>query len=185
MEKLGLLDTDPRSVHCTPAYVSGLDAGEGPATLKNVWFRGMAQMFGEVSPDMWEEFDLDYMKPIMAECGLTYYGCCEALDRKIPYLKKIPNMRKVGVSPWADPEICAEQLGPDYVAACKPNPAHVSGALNEEAVRAETKRTIEACLKHNCPYEFALKDISTVTYKPGNLINWVKVVMETIDGYYR
>jgi hypothetical protein len=145
----------------------------------------MAQMFGDVSPAMWEEYELNYVKPLMAECGLVYYGCCEALDRKIPLLKTIPNLRKIGVSPWANPEVCAEQIRGDYVYANKPNPAHVSGSLNAEAVRAETKRVIEACLKNGCPYEFVLKDISTVTYKPGNLIDWVKTVEEVIDGYYR
>jgi hypothetical protein len=39
-------------------------------------------------------------------------------------------------------------------------------------------------MKNGCPYEFVLKDISTVTYKPGNLIEWVKAVEGVIDEYY-
>jgi len=114
----------------------------------------------------------------------VYYGCCEALDNKIPLLKTIPNLRKIGVSPWANVESCAEQIGRDYVYAHKPNPAHVSGSFDEETVRKEITRVIEACHKHGCPYEFVIKDISTVTYKPRNLINWAKTVKETIDKYY-
>jgi hypothetical protein len=185
MEKLALLDDGPADIHCTPAFVSDLKPEKPPATLKNTWFRAMAQMFGDVSPAMWEEYELNYVKPLMAECGLVYYGCCEALDRKIPLLKTIPNLRKIGVSPWANPEVCAEQIRGDYVYANKPNPAHVSGSFNAEAVRAETTRVIEACLKNGCPYEFVLKDISTVTYKPGNLIEWVKTVEGILDGYYK
>jgi hypothetical protein len=184
MEKLQLLDDGPVDVHCTPAYVSGLAPDKPPATLKNTWFRAMAQMFGDVSPEMWEEYELNYVKPLMAECGLVYYGCCEALDRKIPKLKTIPNLRKIGVSPWANPEVCAEQIRGDYVYANKPNPAHVAGSFKAEAVRAETKRVIETCMKNGCSYEFVLKDISTVTYKPGNLIEWVKTVEGVIDEYY-
>ena len=184
MEAEGLLGNDHQDVHCTPAYASEIKKSDEPSRLKDIWFRGMAQMFGDVSPAMWEEFDLQYMKPLMAECALTYYGCCEALDKKIPALKKIPNLRKIGVSPWANPEDCAEMIGGGYVYAHKPNPAHVSGKFSAETVRSEITRVIEACLKNNCPYEFVLKDISTVTHKPGNLIEWTRTVRETIDKYY-
>jgi hypothetical protein len=184
LEKLGLLDYEIPDLHCTPPYVTGLKPDDGPVTLKNIWFRGTAQLFGDVSPAMFDEFELQYMKPLMAECGLVYYGCCEALDNKIDMLKTIPNLRKIGVSPWANPETCAEKIGGSYVYAHKPNPAHVSGAFNPEAVKEEIKRIVKTCMANNCPYEFVLKDISTVTYKPENLINWTKTVMETIDTYY-
>jgi hypothetical protein len=184
MERQGLVDYDIAELHCTPPYVSALIPKNGPLTLKNMWFRATAQMFGDISPAMWEEFELQYARPLMAECGLVYYGCCEALDKKISLLKTVPNLRKIGVSPWANPESCAQQIGGDYVYAHKPNPAFVSGAFDPEPVRREITRVIETCRENNCPYEFVLKDISTVTYKPGNLINWTKTVMETIDKYY-
>ena len=38
---------------------------------------------------------------------------------------------------------------------------------------------------YGCPYEFVLKDISTVSNKPQNIVNWNKVVQETIDSYYK
>ena len=184
MEALGLLERDVLDVHCTPPYVSDLPVPKGAATLKNIWFRGMAQIFTEVSPSMWREFDLDYMKPLMAECGLVYYGCCEALEQKIGMLREIPNLRKIGVSPQANAEKCAEQICGDYVYAHKPNPAHVAGNFDPDIVRAEITEIIKLCLKYKCPYEFVLKDISTVAYKPGNLIEWSKAVQKTIDEFY-
>ena len=183
MEALGLYEASPERLHCTPAFTKDLPHTE-PAKLKGIWFRAMAQMFTEISPAMWEEFELQYVKPLMAECGLVYYGCCESLANKIPLLKTIPNLRKIGVSPWTNPESCAEQIGGDYVYAHKPSPALVSGTFDADAVRAEIKRVIETCLKNKCAYEFVLKDISTCSYKPDNLINWVKTVGETIDEYY-
>ena len=183
MEELGLYEASPEILHCTPAFTNDLPHTE-PAKLKGIWYRGMAQMFTDISPAMWDEFELQYAKPLMAECGLVYYGCCEALANKIPLLKTIPNLRKIGISPWTNPENCAEQIGGKYVYAHKPNPAFVTGTFNPDAVRAEIKRIIETCRKNNCAYEFVLKDISTCSYKPGNLIAWVKTVMETIDVYY-
>jgi hypothetical protein len=182
METLGLLDGGLPEVHCTPAYVSGFTPG--PSKLKGIWFRGMAQMFSDISPAMHDEFDLQYMKPLMAECGLAYYGCCEALDNKISLLKTIPNLRKIGVSPRANPEKCAEQIGGAYVYAHKPNPAHVAGAFDVDTVRREIARVADTCIKNKCPYEFVLKDISTAGYKPGNLIDWARTVTETLDRYY-
>ena len=69
------------------------------------------------------------------------------------------------------------------------NPEASAGALEIRDVKSlitepETKRIIETCRENNCPYEFVLKDISTVTYKPQNLINWVDTVMSVIDSYY-
>lgn len=187
MEAQNLLGASLLETHCTPAYSDELPAegfdGEH-VRLKDVWFRGMAQLFSSISPQMHEEFDLAYMRPLMDRCGLSYYGCCEPLDRFIPYLKNVPNMRKIGVSPWASAPRCAEQLGGDYVAAKKPNPALVAGTFDAEAVRREIKETVEACLKYGCPYELVLKDISTVGYRPENLIAWVKTVTEVLDSYY-
>ena len=186
MEELGVLDNELPSLHCTPAYTNSLPktpSGE-KTQLKNVWSRSMAQMFSTVSPAMHEEFDLQYLRPLMERCGLVYYGCCEPLDNKIEILKTIPNLRKVGVSPWANVESCAEQLQSDYVLARKPNPALVSGSLDVELVRKETEETVRACIRNNCPYEFVLKDISTVSHRLENLVEWNRVVQETIDQFY-
>jgi hypothetical protein len=186
-EKQGLLDYNVPSLHCTPPYCDDLPAKDFDGThirLKDVWFRGMAQIFSSASPAMLDEFDLQYMKPLMEKCALVYYGCCEPLDKAIPYLKKILNMRKIGVSPWAGIRSCAEQIGGAYVYARKPNPAMVSGAFNREAVEKEITDTIKVCMENKCPYEFVLKDISTVGGKPQNLIAWADTVMAVIDRYY-
>jgi len=183
MEQLGLFDWDIQSLHCTPPYVSDFE-GTPPGAMKNSWFRGMAQLFTEVSPAMFEEFELDYVKPLMAEFGLSYYGCCEALETKIQLLKTVPNLRKIGVSPWASAESCAEQIGKDYVFAHKPNPARVTGSFDKEAVEKEISHIIELCKKYNCPLEFVLKDVSTCSYKPQNLIAWVDTVMGVVDRHY-
>jgi hypothetical protein len=188
MEAQGLLDYNISQLHCTPPYSDDLPASDYDGEhvrLKDIWFRGMAQLFSSASPAMQDEFDLQYMRKLMDKCGLSYYGCCEPLHNFIPYLKKVPNMRKIGVSPWADVRSSAEQIGGDYVFARKPNPAHVARNFNPEVVEKEITETIEACLENKCPYEFVLKDISTVAFNPQNLIEWEKTVTKVIDRYYR
>jgi hypothetical protein len=187
METMGLLDYNIVSLHCTPPYTDNTPASDydgGRVRFKDVWFRGMAQLFSAASPTMQDEFDLQYMRSQMEKCAFSYYGCCEPLDKFIPFLKKIPNMRKIGVSPWANIRSSAEQIGSNYVFARKPNPANVAGHFNQAAVEKETVEIIEACIENKCPYEFVLKDISTVNNCPENIINWTVTVMRTIDKYY-
>ena len=186
MQEQGLLEFNIPALHCTPPYTNELPAPDydgGKVRFKDVWFRGMAQLFSSASPQMQDEFDLQYMRPMMEKCGLSYYGCCEPLDRFIPWLKKIPNMRKIGVSPWANVRSSAEQIGGSYVLARKPNPANVA-RFDKTAVVNEIKETVEAALANKCPYEFVIKDISTVNFRPQNLIDWSDTVQETLDQYY-
>lgn len=174
------VDNDPYSLHCTPGMISGLEK-DG---LKATWYRGMAQPFSCVSPEMFKEFELDYIKPLAERCAYTYYGCCEPLDDRIELLKTIRNLRKVGVSPWSNAEKCAEQLGKNFVFARKPNPANVAIQTSPEHIRKETETSVKACLKNGCPAEFVLKDITTISHKLENLTVWANTVNQVLDEYY-
>ena len=176
------LHVDPENprLHCTPALVSGL-AEDG---LKATWYRTMAQPFSEVSPDMHDEFDIEYTLQVAGRFGYTYYGCCEPLDRKLDSIMRIPNLRKIGVSPWAKVEPMAERMGGKYVFARKPNPANVAINTDPEVVKRETEETVKACIKYGCPVEFVLKDISTVSNRPENLIVWADAVNEILNKYF-
>ncbi|MBR2327355.1 MAG: hypothetical protein IKA51_01905 [Clostridia bacterium] len=180
LEKNDLLEPVLTSLHCTPAYISGLeDHG-----LKSQWIRAASQSFGIVSPEMFKEFELDYLKPIAERFAYTYYGCCEPLDNKIQHLKSIKNLRKIGVSPWANVEVCAEQIGKDYVCARKPNPANVAIKTEPEHIRKEIEETVKLSFKYGCPLEFVLKDISTVSHRLENLTVWAETVSNVLDEYY-
>lgn len=176
------LHVDPNIVdlHCTPAYVSGL-AEDG---WKATWLRTMAQPFSDISPDMHDEFDVQYIMQVAERYAYTYYGCCEPLDRKLDVIMKIPNLRKIGVAPWAREEVMAERLGGNYVYSRKPNPANVATAVDPDVIRAETEQTVKLCQRYGCPVDFVLKDISTVSHRPENLIVWAQTVSDVLDAYY-
>ena len=174
------VDTTVTDMHCTPAMVSGL----APSGLKATWYRGTAQAFSVVSPQMFEEFEINYIRPLAERFGYSYYGCCEPLHDRMDAVKKIANLRKIGVSPWADVETSAEQIGGAYVMARKPNPAHVAVRTDPIVIRKEIEETVKACGKYGCPLEFVLKDISTISNRPENLIEWAKTASEVLDAYY-
>jgi len=99
-------------------------------------------------------------------------------------LKHYPNLRKIGVSPWAKVEESAEQIGGSYVLSRKPNPANVAITADPDVIRKEITETVLACQKYGCPCDITLKDISTVSYKPKNLIIWAKTASEVLDAFY-
>lgn len=180
VEKHAFVDNDPAWLHCTSGYVSGL-AEKG---WKATWFRGAAQGFSTVSPQMHEEFELAYVRPIAEKFAYTYYGCCEPLDNKMDILRSISNLRKVGVSPWANVERMGEEIRGDYVFSRKPNPAYVASRTDPEVIRQEIEETVKVCQKYGCPLDITLKDISTVSHRPENLILWAETVSDVLDRYY-
>lgn len=184
-EELGILDADMQYVHCTGAYNKELTAsGFNPdkPRAKDVWAFGMAQIFSTVSPAMHDEFEIELVKPLYERFGLMYYGCCEPLENVIPYIRKIKNVRKISVSPWANIEKCAENIGKDYVFSCKPNPSFIaSGSIENDGMMDQINRVIKATEKNNTPVEFILKDISTVGNNLKVLDEWAQIVMGIVD----
>ncbi len=183
-EELGLLDRDPLILHCTASLCDELvTEPDQPVLRKNVWGRGTAQIFASVSKEMHEEFEIEYEKRLMEPFGLVYYGCCEPLDKKIDIVKKIPRLRKISITPWADVNIAADAIGKDYVVALKPNPANVGAAFDREVIRNEVKHLLDACTRNNCTCELTLKDISSVAHNPAHLEVWEQTVMELVRAY--
>ena len=186
LEERGLLDAHMPVLHCTPGLTDELpgEIVNGRVTRANLWGRGAAQIFAVVSPEMHDEFDIQYQKEFFQGFGLVYYGCCEPLDKKIDIIEKLPNLRKISITPWADVRSAAEQMGGRYVLSDKPNPAAVAvKTLDEARLRADILETLEACGANNTPCEFIVKDISSVAYNPNNLTRWAEVVMETVVNY--
>lgn len=182
-EALDLFDPDPYSLHCTPIATSDLPRKDHK-TLKDIWGRGTAQIFGTVSKQMHDEFDIEYMKRTVGRCGLVYYGCCEPLDRKIDIVEKIPNLRKISITPWANIDVAAEAINGRYVIASKPNPSSVAvGNLDKDALRQEIKRILDACRRNGCSCDIVLKDISTCGSRPQNIFEWEQTVMDLVKHY--
>jgi hypothetical protein len=185
LESGGLLCGEQSLVHCTGAWTDELPAaGYDPARprTRDLWMFGLAQMFSTVSPEMFQEFEVDYAGRICARFGLVYYGCCDPLDRKMAEVRRIPNVRKVSMSPWVDEGRGAEAIGRDFVYSRKPNPALLAwDRFDPEAVRQDLLATRRACERNGCPLEYILKDISTVRYQPERLFEWARIAMEIAE----
>lgn len=186
LEEQGLLCQPQSLIHCTGAYTDELPAPgynpERPRT-KDLWMFGLAQMFSTVSPHMFKEFEVDYAGRICSRFGLVYYGCCDPLDGKMNEVRMIPNVRKISMSPWANQERGAREIGRDFVFSRKPNPAFLAyDAFDTGLVRKDLLATRRICEQYGCPLEFILKDISTVRYQPERLTQWGEIAMQVACG---
>jgi len=111
-----------------------------------------------------------------------YYGCCEPLEKKIGIVRKIKNVRKISVSPWANIDESADNMGKDYVLSLKSNPAFIAAGVNEKEVRVQIEKALKACRRSGGPLEIILKDVSTISSKLESLDQWNKIVMEMVQS---
>lgn len=188
MERLGLLtlgNDNTRIGSGGYGYVDGLaeKAGDSEnAKPQDMWGCSNAQIFAGVSPAMHWEFALSHEMRWLAKWGLTYYGCCEPLDGKMEILKKIPNLRKISMSPWIDLERAVKNVGQDYVFSRKPNPAILAETQwNPDTACHDISSFLDKA--KDCRVEIILKDISTVRYKPQRLWQWQKIAMDLVEKF--
>jgi hypothetical protein len=186
-EDLGILVWNPNDFTGAGGYgytrdLPGNDFDPDRVKLKNIWGHCTAQIFGSVSPRMHEEFAINYELPLMEKMGLQYYGCCESLHDRIKMLRRIPNLRKISMGPWADLEKGALQIGNDYVLSVKPNPAMFAGETWEPARFRNYLIDVFEKTK-GCSVEIIMKDISTVCREPKRLWETSEIAMDVAAKY--
>lgn len=159
-------------------------AMDSAGTPRNkLWGYQAAQEFTLVSPAMHEEFLLEYQLPILSKFGLVAYGCCENLTRKIDMLRRrIPNLRRIAVSPMADAKSCIEQIGEDYVISWRPSPAEmVCTGFDADRVRRVTRETLQ--MAKGLHIDITLKDVQTVQNDPRRLAEWTRITRDVAEEF--
>ena len=177
-------DTVSTLTHCSHNFLKDFPVGIEGATSDQAWTFGMAQLFSSTSPDVTNEFEIPYVQKIFSKFGGVYYGCCEQLDDRLELIEKLPNVKKVSCSPWSNREKFAERLSKKYVMSNKPSPAFLAtDTFDEQLVRDDLRRTMDAAKRHNVPLEMILKDISTVRNDPSRLWRWAEIAAEETANY--
>jgi len=152
--------------------------------VSDLWGTMAAQELTLVSPAFFKEFALDYQIPIINRYGLSAYGCCENMNKKIEAIKAIPNLRRIAITPCSDIEICSEQIGSKYVASWRPDPTSmIAYELDEDRVRKEMRRAFSIFKKHHCIFDVTLKDVMTIHYSPDDLLSWNRIVRDEVENF--
>ncbi len=150
-------------------------------TTKHMWGLAESQITSGVSPDMFKEFIFPYQRKLMERFGMTCYGCCEPMDKRLAIVKCVESLRRVSVSPWADREIMAEQLGKDYIYSLKLSPTHLAVPDIDEAVIRKDLRDAYR-LANDIHLELIMKDNHTLGKNPNNVIRWVELAREEMEN---
>jgi hypothetical protein len=154
---------------------------DGHVKTRHMWGLAESQVTVGVSPEMFEEFIFPYQQKLMERFGLTCYGCCEPMDKRFDIVKRVKNLRRVSVSPWADKRIMAEKLGREYICSIKPSPSPLAvHDLDEDLVRSQLREQLRLT-RDNC-VELIMKDNHTLGRNPRNLTRWVEIAREEIDA---
>lgn len=153
---------------------------DGAVRIIDMWGFAESQETVTFSPDMFEEFIFPYQLPVLERFGLNCYGCCEPLDKRWHVVERIPRLRRVSVSPWADVAVMSEKLGDRYIFSYKPNPADLAvPEMDEERVRNNLRRALERT--KNCRVEVIMKDNHTIGKNPENVIRWCRIAREEAE----
>jgi hypothetical protein len=170
---LGYTDQLPRPGY-SPEHVRAND----------LWGSGAAQIFSDVSPRMHWEFALQYELRWMSRFGLNYYGCCDPLHRKMALLERIPNLRKVSMSPFVNIDEAVANVGSRYVFSYKPNPAvFAEDSWHLDQAEHELETVLSKAKAHGCVVEVIMKDISTLRYEPQRLWEWARMASEVTERF--
>jgi hypothetical protein len=155
--------------YCFSDELPGADYSSGAVRSRHLWGHLNSQESIGISPDQFAEFVYPYYEELAKEYGLVYYGCCEPVHAYWDAsLSRLPNLRKISISPWCDEEIMGERLaGTTVIYSRKPSPNFIGikAEFDEEAFTAYIQKTASA-VNGRCKAEFIFRDIYTLR---GNL----------------
>ena len=152
----------------------------GKVTPMDMWGFVESQETVSISPEMYAEFVFPYHKRIAERFALNCCGCCEPYDLRWKYMRELPRLRRISCSPWSDHRSIPVNLGKDYIASIKLNPAPLAlHNMDETTARAELRSAVENSV--GCVPELIMKDCHTLGKNPDNAVRWVQMAREEID----
>jgi hypothetical protein len=186
LETNGLL-----SLNCDGTYVGSGGLGwtdelpdpdfEGHVRPGDMWGFGESQETVGISPAMFDEFIFRYQLPVLERFGLNCYGCCEPLDTRWHVVERIPNLRRVSVSAWADLHKMAAMLGDRYIFSLKPSPTDLAmGTFDEDRIQASLREALR--ITRDCHVEIIMKDNHTIGNDPTRVCRWVQIARQEAEN---
>ena len=154
----------------------------GHVMAHNLWGYFQAQEFSCVSPQMHDEFVIQYQKPLAERFGKIAYGCCEKNDYKYENIfKAFPNLSQVSVCHEADVHIAAETVQDRYAISWKPRCTIIDN-FDEKRVREFMDKGFKAF--ENCHVVCSLQDNLTLHGQTVDALSgWADITMEIAESY--
>ena len=153
----------------------------GQVSCKNLWMMANSQEFDQVSPKMWEEFLLNYQRPIFERFGLVGYGCCENLTHKMEQVLSIPNLRIFVCSAWTDLNKLLGRVGTDYVIMWRQKASDVVFPDDAAKIRLDLEEGARSL--QGSHYQIVLRELQTLSGHPDRLHVWTQCAKEAAAKY--
>ena len=148
---------------------------------RNLWCMANSQEFDQVSPAMWEEFCLNYQKPIFERFGYVGYGCCENLTHKIDGILTIPNLRIFTCSAWTDLMTVLEKVGRDYCIMWRQKASDVVFPDDPIQIQKNLMDGVKQLKGHY--YQIVLRELQTLAGHRDRLHEWTRYAKEAAEKY--
>lgn len=182
-EKLMTLNTDNQFAGPSSyGYVSDLPVpgSKEEVEFKDLWVWPESQETTSISPRMFDEVYLPYITEVANMFGLSYYGCCEAVDDRFEYISRaLPNLRTVSVSGWNDLYKMGELLGNNFVYCRKPTPTFLSGkSPNWDCLKKDIEDTFKSA--KNGSLEIVVRDVYDIDGDMARISKWVEMTKSII-----
>jgi len=169
VEAMGILtENNDEQIHVSEGLKTS--PGDVPVRFGDLWVWTESQAFGEISPDMWREFLLDYQLPILERYRYVSYGCCENLSRKIDGVLSIPNLRIFVNSPWTDLAVAAERCRDRACIAWRQKATDVIFADDLTDVRKRLEHGLR--ITRGLSRVIVLQEVMTTNGNPSRLKDW-------------
>jgi hypothetical protein len=190
LEENGLYDLNNEEDHVgtgSTGFTRTLPAAgfSGKVRAKDRWFTVESQESVGISPAQYGEFVFPYLKELAGLFGRTYYGCCEPVDPVLEYVRTLPGLARVSVSPWANEEKMGQFCRESGVAySRKPTPNIISAERFDESQQRDClAKTVDAA--HGCRLEIIQRDVYVTNDQPERFIRWVELAREVSKDFHR
>ena len=130
---------------------------------------------------MWEEFLLNYQKPIFERFGMVGYGCCENLTHKMESVLSIPNLRTFVCSAWTDLDKLLERVGTDYVIMWRQKASDVVFPDDVQTIKRDLENGAKSL--QGSYYQIVLRELQTLSGHPDRLHVWTQRAKEAAAKY--
>ena len=152
------------------------DKTGGADTFMNCYCQASSQEFDLISPQAWEEFLLNYQKPVFERFGRVAYGCCENLTRKIDGVLSIPNLHIFVCSAWTDLSKVVEKVGGKHVIMWRQKASDVFFIDDFNVLRENVSEGLKKL--NGCYPQIVLREIETLGPHKNRIYEYVKMLTE-------
>jgi hypothetical protein len=135
-----------------------------------------------ISADMFDEFLMPHFSRLARKFKLLKFGCCEPVHDLMPVLQRLPNLRKVSVTPWCDQRRLTETCRQDVIWCRKPVPLKLCGTtFDPDDLRAHLQETLD--IGQDYFIEFVYRDTNPLTGEMADRVAQTCAMIRELTGH--